>query len=106
MMRKHLAKKRKVKIDGRERSISQGELLIITTVRDALEGKSKDARKQVLADMARMSPAATPESAEPAGRLNEADRLTLDEFCQTVREDIMAEFGIEPDPKPESGDEG
>lgn len=99
MLRKHLSKKRKVRIDGKDRTVTQGELVIITTVRDAMEGKSKDARRQILADMHRLSPADHHEAGTSVRDHNEADRLTFDEFYQTVRDEVLADLGMQPEDK-------
>ncbi|MCL6250291.1 hypothetical protein M3P36_04405 [Altererythrobacter sp. KTW20L] len=106
MLRKHLAKMRKVRIDGKERTVTQGELVIITTVRDAMEGKSKDARKQILSDMLRLSPPDQHDASASARDHNEADRLTFDEFYQTVRDEVLADLGIQPGDEPGDAGEG
>jgi hypothetical protein len=94
VLSKHLAMKRKVQIDGREQTLTQGELVIIATVRDALAGKGRDARKQVLADMQRMSPDPLPDTAD-AGSYNDADNATLEEYRRMIREELRVEIECE-----------
>ena len=95
LVTKHLGKKRRVRIEGREKSITQAELIVMKTVNDAVEGKNRDARKQVFIDMARVMPAETREALRSPQDYNEADRLTLEEFHREVRAEILAELGLD-----------
>ena len=95
MMKQALEKKRPIRIDGKERNVSTRELIILTTVKDAVEGKDRNARKHALAEMQRLYPADnTPHST--AAELNASDALSLAEFeaelRRQVREEILREL--------------
>ena len=79
MVRKHLERKRKVRIDGKEKSVSLRELLIMTAHKQALEGKIK-ALTETLADSARLYPDLQSSSRNGGPpTLSAADRQLLDE---------------------------
>lgn len=79
IVRKHLELKRKVRIDGQEKSVSVRELLVMTAHKQALEGKIK-ALTEAMAESARLYPDL--QSANSLGNspiLSAADRQLLDE---------------------------
>ncbi|WP_445192403.1 DUF5681 domain-containing protein [Sphingomonas sp. Tas61C01] len=54
VMKKLLVQKRTVRVDGKETKIAAHELIVMTTVKAAAEGKDRDARKYVLSEAARL----------------------------------------------------
>ena len=90
----HLNKRRSLTVDGRKKSVTQGEVVIMTTIRDAMEGKNRDARRQVLSAMERYMPG-TGLDQPAAEQPNASDELTMAEFYQTIRAEIMSELGLE-----------
>jgi hypothetical protein len=91
LLKRQLEKKRKVRLEGKDRSITTRELLLATTVKDAVEGKDRNARKYLLAEMQRLYPG------EVAGmisaqELNASDALSLAEYEAELREEIREEL--------------
>ena len=88
LYRKHLELKRKAKIGGEECTMEQRDLLIATTIRDALAGE-RASRKHTLDQMPRLYPSLPDKiSAISPSEINAADALSLAEF----REELIAEF--------------
>lgn len=96
LMAKHLGQRSKVRINGHQKVVSHAELIVMSTVKDAIEGKRRDARKQVLTEMARLMTPTLRDAGISPKDLNDADRLTLEEFHRDVRAQILAEIGLDP----------
>jgi hypothetical protein len=93
LLRKHLTQKRNVRINGGERQVTNAELIIMTLVKDAVEGKDRGARKFALAEMARtLVPAEAGTRPLDQQHLNESDALSLAEFEQDLRERLLREL--------------
>lgn len=93
LMRKHLAQKRTVRVDGKETKIAAHELVVMTTVKAAAEGKDRDARKFVLAESARLFGEDKNAFDLPVSELNASDALSLAELRREIREDVLRELG-------------
>ena len=98
LLRQELDAKRTVCIDGETRRIATRQLVIQTTVKDALTG-DREARRMIWEAMGRPLPAEADVPELPLyQRLNANDALTLEEFEAEVRRRIMAEVaGEAPD---------
>lgn len=92
LIRKHLTTKRRVRIEGVDRKVSTAELILMTTIKDAAEGKSRDARKYVLAEMARAFPAQADSQAVGPREINDSDALSLAEYEAELRRQLLAEI--------------
>lgn len=80
MLRKELAQKRPVRIDGKSQILTLRELLLKTAVKDALAG-DKQARRLLLAELARLYPADRENLHGPStAELNASDALSLAEL--------------------------
>lgn len=92
LVRKHLTTKRRVRIEGVDRQVSTAELILMTTIKDAAEGKGRDARKYILAEIARAFP--TQEDRQSIGprELNASDALSLAEYEAELRRQLLAEI--------------
>jgi hypothetical protein len=98
LLAKHLSQKREVSLNGRRQQLTARELLIMTTVKAALEGKDKHARAYVLAQNERLF--RSQENAEDlasASSLSSSDALSLAEFEEELRERLRAELKGERD---------
>ena len=92
LIRKHLTKKRRVRVDGKDRVVTTGELIVMATMKDAAEGKSRDARKYVLGEMARTLPTQVDSQTVGARELNASDALSLAEYEAELRRQLLAEI--------------
>ncbi len=93
LMQKHLKQKREVSVGGRRQKLSTRELLVMSTVKAALEGKDKHARTYALASSERLYPSREGNdhaAATPA--ISASDALSLAEYEQEMREQIRAEL--------------
>ena len=99
LLKKHLGQKFSVRIGGTEQKLATNELVIMTTVKAAAEGKDREARKYVLLESARIFP---PEPGGPstAAEPNDADKLSLAEFeaelRHEIRENLIREMSARP----------
>ena len=98
LLAKHLSQKREVSLNGQRQRLAARELVIMTTVKAALEGKDKHARAYVLAQNERLF--RSPENAEDvasASMLSASDALSIAEFEEELRERLRAELRAERD---------
>jgi hypothetical protein len=96
LMAKHLNQKREVSLNGRRRQVANRELVIMSTVKSAIEGKDKQARAHVLAHDQRLHPSKEGgEDALGAPALSASDMLSLAEYEAELRERIRAEIRAE-----------
>lgn len=96
MLKKHLSQKRSVRVDGKEKKIAIRELVLMTTVKAAAEGKDRDARKYILQELARIYAAGHESGASAPAELTAADVLSLAEYEADLRrqgrEELMREL--------------
>lgn len=93
LLAKHLSQKREVSINGQRQLLTARELLIMTTVKAALEGKDKHARAYVLAQTERLF--RSHENAEDlatASTLSASDALSIAEFEEELRARLLEEL--------------
>lgn len=96
MLKKQLSQKREVSIGGRRQSIAASELVLISTMKAALEGKDKQARAYILAQSERLYPSSdASESRTTPVALSESDELTIEEFKAELRQQLLEELRAE-----------
>lgn len=92
LMQKHLKQKREVSVGGRRQKVATRELLVMSMVKAALEGKDKHARSYALASSERLYPSReVNDNGATAPALSASDALSLVEYEQELRERIRAE---------------
>lgn len=92
LIHKHLSKKRRVRVDGKDCLVSTGELIVMATIKDAAEGKGRDARKHALAEMARTFPTQADSQSVGPRELNASDALSLAEYEAELRQRLLEEI--------------
>ena len=92
LIRKHLTKKRQIRAEGKDRVVSTAELIMMATIKDAAEGKGRDARRYALAEIARAFPAQNDSQTVGPRELNASDALTLAEFKAELRQQLLEEI--------------
>lgn len=93
LLAKHLQEKREVTIGGKRQRITNRELLIISTLKSALEGKDKHARAYALAQTERLFRDQESAADSISGSvLSEGDALSIAEFEAELREQVRAEL--------------
>lgn len=88
LVKNELEQKRPVRIGGRERLVPLRHLIVMATIKDAIEGKSARARAWALQTMERLYPSEPhgPGSTPPDGdELSETGRAILDWFAGEIR---------------------
>ena len=91
ILRRHLEQKRKVRIDGQEKTMSVLELVIATTIKGALQGKDKPLRELRL-EIARLFPETVRNENGDAARTSASAAQILDHF--------FSDLDAAPRPKP------
>lgn len=96
LIAKHLNEKREISIRGERKKLATRELVVMSTVKSALEGKDKHARAYILAQHERLFPAreSSADAANPA-TLSASDELSLAEYEQELRERLRDELMAE-----------
>lgn len=92
LWKRALDQKRPVRIDGKKRKLNARELVVLSTVKDAVEGKCREARKRVLSESARIYGEDKSGSADAPGELNASDALSLAELEAELRREIREEL--------------
>ncbi len=105
LMQKHLKQKREVSVGGRRQKLSTRELLVMSTVKAALEGKDKHARTYALASSERLYPSReVSDNAAATPAISASDALSLAEFEEEIREQIRSELREELRRERDAGD--
>ena len=94
ILRRHLEQKRKVRIDGQDKTMSVLELVIATTIKGALQGKDKPLRELRL-EIARLFPETVRAETGDAARTSASAAQILDHF--------FSDLGALPRPQPRQG---
>jgi len=105
LLAKHLSEKREVTIGGKRQKVANRELLIISTLKAALEGKDRHARAYVLAQTERIfrdQESAADAASAPA--LTASDALSIAEFEAELRAQLRAELMAERKHDSDRGD--
>lgn len=93
ILAKHLNQKREVTLDGKRQKLPTREILLMATVKAALEGKDKRARDYILAQGERLfAEKDNAVSALTAPALSASDQLSLAEFEAEMRAQILEEL--------------
>ena len=92
LIRKHLTKKRQIRAEGKDCVVSTAELIMMATIKDAAEGKGRDARRFALAEIARAFPAQNDSQAVGPRELNASDALSMAEFEAELRQQLLEEI--------------
>lgn len=91
MLRKELGQKRPVRIDGKSQKLTVRQLLLKTTVKDALAG-DKQSRRMILGEISRLYPPDVETVRQPSvAELNDSDALSLAELKAMLLDDQAGE---------------
>lgn len=94
LLKKHLGQKRRIRVDGRERDVATREIVLMTTVKAAAEGKDREARKYVLQEMARIYGGEGRDNSGVPVELSASDALSLAEFEAEIRRQILEDIAL------------